>query len=296
MKAIKKRGLSEEHFSKSIRSGIIMKKTIKKILAIILCTLTLFGASQSAFAVELTGCAVELPYEHNEDGNYYYLSDENYDYSYYYFYDEVAPAGAMIIDQVQIPFEYEGKNWLIQLWKGQYGMILLGSDIGVFTADKNADGIEDYSFATDDDRLEIKLNCSRKINTEFEELFALDSAKHCFANGYSKGQLTDYTTPLSELKTYSEITFKSEEMAILFANGLKNAGFRESVINKLFFKDSFCRDGSKVKLYWSDINYSFEEAVKEDVSVNVNSIHSFINSFIEAVTVWIVKISSLFTF
>lgn len=200
----------------------------------------------------------------------------------------------MFIDQVQIPFEYEGKKWLIQLWKGQYGMILLGSDIGVFTADKTADSLEDYGFATSDDRLEIKLNCSRKTDNGFKQLFALDSAKHCFANGYSKGQLTDYTIPLSELKTYAEITFKSEEMATIFANGLTHAGFFERAVNPILFEDCFYRDGSKVVIYWSDINYSYEESVSDAFSDNNK--FSFIDRFIEIVTLFIVKISSLFTF
>lgn len=273
-----------------------MKNTVKKIIALFLCTLTLFGASQSAFAADATGCIVELPYKHNEDGDYYYVSDENYDYSYNYFYDEVAPAAGIFIDQVQIPFEYEGKNWLIQLWKGQYGMILLGSDIAVMTADKTADGLEDYSFATGDDRLEIKLQCSRKNGTESEELFALDSAKHCFANGYSKGQLVNYTTPLSELNTYAEITFKSDEMAKLFAKGLKNAGFGESLIKGFLVENFFYRDGSKVVFSWSDINYTYEEAVKANTSVTDKPFFSFFDSFIETITLFIVKISSLFTF
>lgn len=271
-----------------------MKNTAKKLLAFILCAVTLFGASQSAFATDVSGCITELPYEHNENGDFYYVVDENYDYGYYYFYDEIAPAGGLFIDQVQIPFEYEGKNWLIQLWKGQYGMILLGSDIGVFTADKTADSLEDYGFATSDDRLEIKLNCSRKTDNGFKQLFALDTAKHCFANGYSKGQLTDYTIPLSELKTYAEITFKSEEMATIFANGLTHAGFFERAVNPILFEDCFYRDGSKVVIYWSDINYSYEESVSDAFSDNNK--FSFIDRFIEIVTLFIVKISSLFTF
>ena len=271
-----------------------MKNTFKKFLAVILCAVTLFSASQSAFAADVTGYTTELPYEYNADGDYYYLNDEKYDYGYNYFYDEVAPAAVMFNDRVQIAFEYEEKNWLVQLWKGQYGWILIGSDISVMTADKTADGIEDFSFVTGDDKLEIKLNCSRKTDNGFKQLFALDSAKHCFANGYSKGQLSDYTAPLSELKSYAEITFKSEEMAKLFASGLENAGFRESVINEPIFEDSFCRDGSKIELYWSDINYSYEESVSDAFSDNNK--FSFIDRFIEIVTLFIVKISSLFTF
>lgn len=38
------------------------------------------------------------------------------------FYDEVAPVLNMIIDSEPIYFEYDNIRWLIEFWKGQYGM------------------------------------------------------------------------------------------------------------------------------------------------------------------------------
>jgi hypothetical protein len=45
-------------------------------------------------------------------------------------------------------------------------------------------------------------------------------------------------------------------MAKLFANGLENAGFSEKTVSPILFEDCFYRDGVKVVLNWSDINYS----------------------------------------
>ena len=39
----------------------------------------------------------------------------------------------MIIDCEPVRFYYGGKKWLIELWKGQYGMTT-GCEIGVYTA------------------------------------------------------------------------------------------------------------------------------------------------------------------
>lgn len=247
----------------------IMKKTIRKIMAILLCVLPLFGASPAAFAAENTAYQVTTPFEHNSDGDYYYMPDNNLEGSYTYFYEEIMPMTVMFADCVQVPFEYDGQKWLIQLTKGQYGFLLVGSDIVVFTADKSADSFEDYCLATDDNRLEIKLSCSRKKDEGFEEIFNLESAKHSWANGFAKGQLSNFTPPFSELKTYAEITFKSEEMAKLFADGLKTAGFRESVKSAIIFEDSFYRDGAKIVLSWSDVSCS---ADCQDIILNRNEL------------------------
>ena len=42
----------------------------------------------------------------------------------------------MIIDCEPICFMYGGKNWMIELWKGQYGLET-GGEIGVYNAAEN---------------------------------------------------------------------------------------------------------------------------------------------------------------
>lgn len=49
-------------------------------------------------------------------------------------YDHTAPFFNMIFDCQPIYFNYDGKTWLIEFWKGQYG-INTGSEIGVYHAD-----------------------------------------------------------------------------------------------------------------------------------------------------------------
>ncbi len=50
-------------------------------------------------------------------------------------YDELAPSLNMIIDCEPIYFQYGGRRWLIEFWKGQYGMTT-GGEIGVYATDK----------------------------------------------------------------------------------------------------------------------------------------------------------------
>lgn len=50
-------------------------------------------------------------------------------------YDRHAPFFHMIFDCEPIYFDYEGSTWLIECWKGQYG-ITYGCEIGIYKADR----------------------------------------------------------------------------------------------------------------------------------------------------------------
>ncbi len=49
-------------------------------------------------------------------------------------YNQIAPFGNMIFHSQPLYFDYDGRTWLIEFWKGQYG-INTGSEIGVYCAD-----------------------------------------------------------------------------------------------------------------------------------------------------------------
>lgn len=50
-------------------------------------------------------------------------------------YDTLAPLLNMVIDSQPVYFDYDGKTWLVEFWKGQYG-INSGCELGVYHADR----------------------------------------------------------------------------------------------------------------------------------------------------------------
>lgn len=56
-------------------------------------------------------------------------------FGYTHFYDLSAPYFNMIFDYETIYFDYNGKTWLIEIWKGQYG-INTGCELGIYCADQ----------------------------------------------------------------------------------------------------------------------------------------------------------------
>ena len=77
--------------------------------------------------LEETGFAYELK------GDYFYSLMDCWqrETGYCRLYDEAAPLFNMIMDCEPVTFFYAGKRWLIELWKGQYG-ITTGAEIGVY--------------------------------------------------------------------------------------------------------------------------------------------------------------------
>ncbi|MBD5527549.1 MAG: DUF4474 domain-containing protein [Lachnospiraceae bacterium] len=51
------------------------------------------------------------------------------------FFDRAALALYMVFDALPIYFDYRGRTWLIELWKGQYG-INAGAEVGIYHADR----------------------------------------------------------------------------------------------------------------------------------------------------------------
>ena len=62
---------------------------------------------------------------------------------------------------------HEGEEWMIQPWKGQYGMVLYGSEVGVYKkyTDRNA---EHYDCAKDEDLLMMEMDLY-KYNYDTQE-------------------------------------------------------------------------------------------------------------------------------
>lgn len=56
-------------------------------------------------------------------------------FGYQHSYDCLAPYLNMVFDCEPVYFDCDGKTWLLELWKGQYG-IASGAEIGIYCADK----------------------------------------------------------------------------------------------------------------------------------------------------------------
>lgn len=141
-------------------------------------------------------------------------------------YDELAPSLNMIIDSEPIYFEYNNRRWLIEIWKGQYGMTT-GGEIGIYVSemdDIDIPGIFSGPFfkAVSDEEL---LNMSFNLKMNGEDLFQRHDY-HWWLTGFDVGV---FSSP-NNLSMEVMLNFPNSNMKNAFLNGLKRIGYKDNEI------------------------------------------------------------------
>lgn len=138
---------------------------------------------------------------------------------YTYLYDYMAPRFQMVTHFEPIYFDYNGKTWLIEFWKGQYG-INTGAEIGVYHADRIISP-EDYRTTlfecADDDEM---LPCSFLLYNNAGNYIQI-SDTHWWLTAFLTGR---FSNP-SDLYMENNITFPNMEMLSAFIEGMHHAGY-----------------------------------------------------------------------
>ncbi len=162
-----------------------------------------------------------LSYKYSPDGNYYYTNDDPWQryLGYTEGYDIAAPFVIIFFDTIRVKFEYDNKDWMVQFWKGQYGYVFIGAEIGVYTKPKSRTN-EFYDCASDEDALYMSMICYRDGN----EIFRRKYSKYWWCTGFVPGKLDSFQDR-SELTVESRITLKDYKMLLAFTGALKNLGY-----------------------------------------------------------------------
>lgn len=150
-------------------------------------------------------------------------------------FDESAMAFSMVIDCEPVYFEYAGKLWLMECWKGQYGMTT-GAEIGVYNAVKPADyhkGDEKdmhYNSASDEELMNMRFVLKRKGRLQLSRC-----AKHWWLTAFDLGV---FSYP-GDLSMCVQITFPNERMCMAYYGGLLRAGYSDDEITLCYHTLSF---------------------------------------------------------
>jgi len=141
-------------------------------------------------------------------------------------YDEASATLGMIVDCEPIYFEYGGKGWLVEFWKGQYDLCT-GCEVGVYTTEETELNTVEmrkntfYNCASNEDRLKISFSLIKNGETLFSR-----NDKHWWLAGFKLGEFSEP----SELKMKLIITLKDNTMCNAFVEALMKAGYSEKEI------------------------------------------------------------------
>lgn len=158
----------------------------------------------------------------------------------------------MVFDYETIYFDYNNRTWLIEMWKGQYG-INSGCELGIYYADKiiSPDKYNSTIFKAVDakDMLDItlKLNncCHNRRNCKYTKLGFIKK-KHWWLTIFKMGT---FSRP-DELYVNTSITFKDYGMLFSFLNSFKSTLPDTTYkINGLTIYFTFCRSRRKYSIF-----------------------------------------------
>lgn len=132
-------------------------------------------------------------------------------------YDEMAPTMNMVIDCEPIYFEYDNRRYLIELWKGQYG-VTTGAEVGIYTADLSEKDPERVFYHAVSDEEQLLMNITLWKNGK--KLFQRGKI-HWWLTGFVLGE---FSYP-GELMLEVSISFIEPEMLDAFVKGCYRAGY-----------------------------------------------------------------------
>lgn len=196
-----------------------------------------------------------LSYKYDPDGGYFYTDDKNcwqQNLGFNEGYDSMAPLGMMNYDTVRVKFVYDNQEWLVQMWKGQYGYAFVGGEVGIYTRKVGTSGTH-YNCAKQDDwlNMEMAFVWDRSHDGNYQTIFTRDYTKYWWCTGFVPGLETG--APRDQFRLVTHITFESEEMANAFCQEFEKQGFRR--VSKLNNNetDTFVQVGADVAFVWQDI-------------------------------------------
>ena len=177
-------------------------------------------------------------YQYDPEGNFYYTSSDPWQRygGYNELYDLGAPFVGIFMDTMRLRFEYGGKDWMIQLWKGQYGYLFVGHEIGVYTKPKDRE-VDHYDAASNEDALFMSMTGYRNG----EEIYTREYGKYWWCTGFVPGRL-DKLTDRSELSLSCRITAKDYAMLLAICGALKENGY--------VLGENFTTSGLDIYLTW----------------------------------------------
>lgn len=198
---------------------------------------------------------VVLSFMYSPQGGYFYTEKEPPQalFGFNELYDRFTFLAWCFADTIHCKFRYDERDWLVQLWKGSYGMLLFtGGEIGIYNKPVQRE-LEHYDCAEKADWIGMEMTIYR----EGEKLFNRPMEDCWWETGFAFGILPNlFSAPRTNCTMESRLQFPDAKMAALFADQLAEKGFTKRKTVSTDFADSYAIKGDTVHLYWQAINES----------------------------------------
>lgn len=135
-------------------------------------------------------------------------------YGYKDAYDEMATYFNMIIDREPITFKYDNRYWMIEIWKGQYGLAT-GAEVGIYVSDNG----KSYKCVSDDEEIYMGLMLIKN-----GRILAHRHESHWWITAFNLGE---YSRP-KDLAMIVDLELYDSQMCNAVVRALKKLGYSEN--------------------------------------------------------------------
>ena len=175
-------------------------------------------------------------FEYDEAQGIYYsqMNPLQRKFGFNFVYDMAAPLTGMYYSTKRIEFEYAGKEWMVQIWKGQYG-ITAGAEIGLYSRDPSK--VMQYDCADDAELIEMQFD----FYNMGEYVFSRGPEKHWWLTGFKVAHIgVPYFIEMD-----MTLNFEDNQMANAFVAALKKQAMTDPLDPM-----TYTRNGSKINIIW----------------------------------------------
>jgi hypothetical protein len=193
-----------------------------------------------------------LSFLYDGNKNFFYVADFPWQHAFGYnkSYDDLAWIANCYVDTIRCKFRYGDKDWLVQLWKGGYGVfIFTGGEVGLYNKpiDRSA---EHYDSAAMEDWIGMELI----VYENDKKLFERPMHAAWWVTGFAWGTVDSlYQKPRPSCVLEAQLLFQDAEMAALFAGQLAEKGFTKQDKVDQYTPESYALKGNAVHLVWRNV-------------------------------------------
>lgn len=178
-------------------------------------------------------------------------------------YDHGAQWVNFYLQTIRCYFTYDDKDWLIELWKGEYAMATVGCEVGFYNREHNQALLDrpgpdylHYPAVGDEDAMPVSMKLWQyEKSTDATPVQKINYTKRrCWwAADFETGVLEKHRDQTT-LVMIATIDFPTEKMMNLFLDQLDGKGFKEGSISSYNDYDRYSVSGKTVTICWRNFN------------------------------------------
>ncbi len=176
-------------------------------------------------------------------------------------YDAFTDVVGFNIDEMCTYFTYEGKDWLIEFWKGEYEFVTLGGEIGIYYHNNktgkapSAPKLLHYKSVENIDALNMSMDLWQCDSSGDRHVFTHPVVKGWWIAKFEPGTLEKHSRR-TDLVLLGSVQFKNAEMLNAFEASFSKKGFKK-ISSKPTYKnsDTYYANHSSATVYfnWKNI-------------------------------------------